>query len=67
MKHLLIENAFEYDILNSSENMSNSTYDSSKGFWVNNQNGLARIDDPGFRPPRSKKADVETGEDKKGE
>ena len=47
--------------------MSNSTYDSSKGFWVNNQNGLASIDDPGFRPPRSKKADVETGEDKKGE
>lgn len=67
MKHLLIEKAFIYDIPNTANNMSCHVYDSAKGFWVNSETGISSINDASFLPPRSKKADIETGEDKKGE
>ena len=67
MNHLLIEKAFRYQISDTQDDISNNVYDSTKGFWVNCESGIASIDDPNFRAPRSKKADIETGEDKKGE
>ncbi len=67
MSHLLIEKAFKYEIPDTQDDISHNLYDSNKGFWVNSQNGIASINDSDFRPPRSKKADIETGEDKKGE
>jgi hypothetical protein len=67
MEHLLIRKAFKYDVQNSIDEANGSTYDSQKGFWKNSITGDAIINDAEFHPKRTKKADVETGEDKKGE
>ncbi len=44
------------------------SYSQSVGYWVQTKNGIPLMEDPFARfRPTSKKADVETGEDKKGE
>lgn len=67
MKHLLIEKALIYDVPETIENTSGHKYDAKKGYWVCTNNDTPSIYSENFRPPRSKKADIETGEDKKGE
>jgi hypothetical protein len=42
-------------------------YDGVKGYWINIENGNPLMhEDAGFKP-RTKKEDIETGEDRKGE
>lgn len=64
--HILLENAYIYDLPINSPDMTGVSFDNIKGYWVN-QNKQASVEDKDFSAPRSKKADVETGEDKKGE
>lgn len=65
-EHILLENAFIYDLPQNDPDMTGFSFDNVKGFWINN-NGQACIQDATFSAPRTKKADIETGEDKKGE
>jgi hypothetical protein len=42
-------------------------YDLCKGAWVVTESGILLVDSPvQVRPPQTKKADIETGEDQKG-
>lgn len=66
MNHILLEKAFIYPLPKSDPDMSGMTYDNKRGFWVQG-NGKPAVSDPAFSGPRSKKCDIETGEDQKGE
>jgi hypothetical protein len=67
MKHVLLDKAHEYEAKRDEDALMNCSYDSQKGYWVNNDSGKPVITDPAAQKPKTKKADVETGEDKKGE
>lgn len=66
-KHILAEKAFTYDLPRTTPNMVGYEFDNEKGYWVNQSSKKPAIKDPLFAAPRTKKADVETGEDRKGE
>jgi len=68
MKHILLEKAFKYDIPKQHEKLfTGYNYDDVKGYWINTTDGKPLMhEDAGFRP-RTKKEDIETGEDRKGE
>lgn len=66
-KHILTEKAFTYDLPRTAPNMSGYEFNDEKGYWVNQSSKKPSIEDPLFAAPRTKKADIETGEDKKGE
>lgn len=65
--HILIEKAFVYDNKRKETNLEKHYYDDIKGYWRNKINNFASIKDNGFKKPSTKKCDVETGEDQKGE
>jgi len=65
-KHILIEKAFIYK--NKPQNIDESyIYDNLLGYWVKKDDGKPAVYDPKFSGPKTKKADIETGEDQKGE
>jgi len=66
-EHILREKAFIYDLPRTLPDMSGYEFDSEKGYWVSQNDKQPCIDDPFFAAPRTKKGDIETGEDKKGE
>ncbi len=66
MKHIFLDNIFEYEPKKDKGNLTNYKYDSKSGYWVNKL-GQACISLSNFAKPRTKKADIETGEDQKGE
>jgi hypothetical protein len=66
-EHVLIERAFMYDLNNTQPEMTGFNYDNVKGYWVDQSNNQPCIENPLFAAPRTKKADIETGEDRKGE
>ena len=43
-----------------------ATYDLLAGAWVRRSSGGLLVESADPRPPRTKKADIETGEDQKG-
>lgn len=68
MSHFLIKNAFKYDSsLKKNPLKNNFIYDDISGYWreKSSQKPLMHMES-GFKP-QTKKADVETGEDRKGE
>ncbi|MCG3670131.1 hypothetical protein L5F33_07655 [Aliarcobacter butzleri] len=66
MKNLVIEKAFKYDEkINSSINID-AIYNEKLGFWITEEN-MPLIESNNTYKPQSKKCDVETGEDRKGE
>lgn len=65
--HLLLERAFVYPLPKTHPNMSGYRYDEINGYWVIEKTGEPFVLDPSAQGPRSKKCDVETGEDQKGE
>ncbi len=66
MSHILLRKAFIYPLPKEHPNMSGMLYDHKRGFWVDAA-GRPAVTDPNFHGPRSKKCDIETGEDQKGE
>lgn len=69
-KHIFIRKAFIYKKSNISlvkEVNEGYEYDALLGYWVNKNNRKPAIYDPHFSGPITKKEDIETGEDQKGE
>ena len=67
MKHVLLDKARKYDARTDAGNLTDYDYCNKKGYWVNKHTGKPLMTDPAIQKPASKKADIETGEDKKGE
>jgi len=66
-KHIILEKANLYDISNGVGTPDGFAYQSEKGYWVNEISGEALVKCKGPNVPTSKKFDMETGEDHKGE
>ena len=66
-KHILLEKAFVYKKGQENFEDENYVYDYSLGYWIKKDNGKPAVYDPEFSEPRTKKEDIETGEDQKGE
>ena len=68
MSHLLIEKSFKYKIPQDNESLLSAySYNTDKGYWINKNNGRPLMHEDSQYKPRTKKEDVETGEDRKGE
>ena len=68
MSHILIEKAFKYNIPKQTEKLFEEyKYDDLKGYWINIANGNPLMTENVDFKPRTKKEDIETGEDRKGE
>lgn len=68
MSHLLIEKSFQYNTLPQEKLLfTNYSYDETKGYWLNKLSGLPLMHEDNYFKPRTKKCDVESGEDRKGE
>lgn len=65
--HILIEKAFVYPIRKNDAGIRGYEYDEQRGFWVSLANGEPLVSDRKRPKPITKKHDVETGEDMKGE
>ncbi len=66
-KHILLEKMFVYDIPSITAEIIGYEYRPEDGFWVNKTTQMPLMfDDIDFKP-RTKKEDIETGEDRKGE
>ena len=66
-QHILLEKAFCYPDPTEMPEPHNCTFVEQSGYWRSNSTGeiMMLSNDP--RRPQSKKADIETGEDQKGE
>jgi hypothetical protein len=67
MKHVLLEKMFIYPIRPEGTALIDFEYDEIKGYWKNKNNQSPLIFDLAAVGPRTKKEDLETGEDRKGE
>lgn len=66
-KHILLEKAFIYEVPESRQELKGYEYNVEGGFWINKTTLIPLMfDDIDFKP-RTKKEDLETGEDRKGE
>ncbi len=66
-QHVLLQNAHRYDVLQGSLVPEDCTYNHAGGYWMYNATGQPMMEGPNPKPPATKKADRETGEDQKGE
>ena len=67
-KHILLEKAFIYnEPLEKNLSPQDCTYNELKGYWVTNENSEVMMLSENAKIPQTKKEDVETGEDQKGE
>lgn len=66
-KNILLEKAYTYDPSNRQVCLSGCHFDELKGYWVFDATNEACILDSEFAKPSTKKCDIETGEDQKGE
>ena len=66
-EHVLLKLATRKPYRESPQLPSKATYDVSRGYWMIDGEALVNSSDFRKRPPMSKKADQETGEDIKGE
>ncbi len=66
--HIILEKARKYNKREHSREMLNQfSYNQKLGFWSHKLNNVPLMDESvGFKP-RTKKEDIETGEDRKGE
>jgi hypothetical protein len=68
MSHILIEKSFRYKVKSqTSALLDEYYYNETKGYWLDKVSGLPLMRKNNEYKPRTKKADVETGEDRKGE
>jgi hypothetical protein len=67
-ENLVIHQAFKYEVGSSKiEIPTNYGYNTASGYWVNEMTKTPMVLDPEGIKPRTKKEDIETGEDRKGE
>ena len=66
-QHIIIEKAKTNNIPDQIMTPVGCTYNTKKGFCVNNTSNIAMMKSDGPQTPTSKKWDIETGEDQKGE
>ena len=64
--HILIANAREYEHEPTDLRPDKCDYDVLTGAWIHQPTGDLLVESAIARPPRTKKADIETGEDQKG-
>ena len=68
MSHLLIEKSFKYKVRSQNSILFEKYfYDEVSGYWKNKKNGEPLMHEDKQFKPRTKKEDIETGEDRKGE
>lgn len=67
MKHILLQKALKYKRRKEIEDPQGFSFDSLVGAWINNTDKTYLIQAKGFKALATKKEDIETGEDKKGE
>jgi len=67
MKHILLQKALKYKRRKEIEAPKGFSFDSLRGAWTNNLDKTFLIEAIGFKAFASKKEDVETGEDQKGQ
>lgn len=68
MSHLLIDKSFKYKIPKQNKTLLRDySYDDKRGYWLSKNSGQPLMHEDNQYKPRTKKADVETGEDRKGE
>ena len=65
--HIIIEKAKEYNIPAQNLTPGGCTYKAQEGFWVDNSSNIAMLKSDKYQKPTTKKCDIETGEDQKGE
>jgi len=66
-QHPLIQRAQKYLWKDVDLSPPGCFYDNSIGAWCINETGDLLVDTPGHQGPHTKKNDIETGEDQKGE
>lgn len=67
-QNLVINQAFKYEVKSSKIDIpTNYIYNVALGYWVNKITETPMVLDPEGIKPRTKKDDIETGEDRKGE
>jgi len=66
-EHLLLEKAYIYPVPKSTPDMSGFEYDAQGGYWIDSVTKEPFVMNSAYPGTRSKKCDVETGEDQKGE
>jgi len=66
-EHLLVKLATSYKRAAPEVNPEGHYYDHRIGAWISVNDGTFLIRNKDFAGPKTKKADVETGEDQKGE
>ena len=66
-KHLLLEVAKTYPVDARDLSPKGCRYDLFQGVWLVNGNDELLIESKDVQPPRTKKMDIETGEDQKSE
>jgi hypothetical protein len=66
-KHLLIKKAFIYPRPKEKPKLEGYVYNRIDGYWIDIDNNEPYVLDSRRPKPQTKKADVETGEDQKGE
>ncbi|MDE2730685.1 MAG: hypothetical protein OXM02_00700 [Bacteroidota bacterium] len=65
-KHILLARAHVYERRDVDLRPPNCDYDLLVGAWIYRPTGRLLVESAEIQPPRTKKADVETGEDQKG-
>jgi len=65
-QHILAERAYRYPEALDMPAPEGCTFNNQKGYWIDDVSGQAMMKCDS-RQPQTKKADVETGEDQKGE
>ncbi len=68
-EHILVSKAKRYDVSKAKTEPVSCTFLQKLGYWIDDVSGIPMmlIDDPNRPKPQTKKYDVETGEDQKGE
>lgn len=65
--HPLLSRAHRYERREVDLSPAGCTYDSEAGAWRDDSTGVLAVEMAGRQGPHTKKMDVETGEDQKGE
>jgi hypothetical protein len=65
MEHVIIGKAFRYQVKDQKDNLEKYRFNNEKGFWENKETGVPLVRSVDGPKPTTKKADVETGEDRK--
>lgn len=65
--HLLLEKAYIYPLPKELHSPSGCTFDHDKGYWVHDETSQPLVTLKDHPKLETKKCDIETGEDQKGE